>query len=64
MKPSEIIITVKMGEILDSDNWEDYCYRYGINEWCINEGRADRDTEVQISLADAMEWGLIKDENL
>lgn len=52
-------IITTMGDILDSGNWDVYCEKYGINEWCMNEGLADRDTEVQIKLEDAKRWGLL-----
>ncbi|MEK6829070.1 MAG: hypothetical protein AABY15_03005 [Nanoarchaeota archaeon] len=65
MKKSEIKITVTLGQILNapsSGSWDDFCSKYGINEWCINEGRASSQDEVEISLADAESWGLIEDD--
>lgn len=51
-------ISFTYGEILDSRNWADFCDKYGINEWCINEG-ADRDTNIQILVDDAKKYNLI-----
>jgi len=31
-------ITVKIIDILESGHWTEFCDKYGINEWCINEG--------------------------
>ena len=57
--------TVKttMGEILDAPalgSWDKYCEKYGVNPYCMNEGRAESSTEVEISIEDAQEYGLIK----
>lgn len=62
MKKSEIKISVKLGDVLESGSWDDMCEKYGINEWCINEGRADSDDTIEVSLADAERWGLIEDD--
>lgn len=58
----DIKINVKLGDVLDSpliNAWEYICDKYGIHEWCLNEGRADRDDTIEISLADAEYIGLI-----
>lgn len=65
MKRSEIKIHVKLGDVLNAPlvgAWEEMCQKYGISEWCLNEGRADSDDTVEVSLADAERWGLIEDE--
>lgn len=65
MKKSEVKIKVKLGSVLDAPligAWDDMCEKYGINEWCLNEGRADSDDEIEVSLADAEKWGLIEQE--
>jgi len=63
MKKDDIKITTTMGEILDAGVWNVYCEKYGINEWCMNEGFADSKTEVQITLAEAERWGLIDEKD-
>lgn len=63
MKTSETKVTVKLRDVLDApliSAWERMCKKYGINEWCINEGLADDDSTVEISLEDAKLYGLIK----
>jgi len=45
-------------EIIDSGNWDSFCDKYGVNEWCISEG-ANISTEKDILLLDAKEWNLI-----
>ena len=42
--------------------WERMCEKYGINEWCLNEGLADDDSTVEISLEDAELYGLVERE--
>jgi len=62
MKKSEIKIKVKLRDVLGaplSSAWERMCKKYGINEWCLNEGMADGDDTVDISLEDAELYGLI-----
>lgn len=38
--------------------WEKFCDKYGYNYYCMKEG-ADGDSNVEISLEDAENWGLI-----
>lgn len=45
-------------EIIDSGNWDSFCDKCGVNEWCINEG-ADKNTEKDILISDAKQWNLI-----
>ena len=52
-------ITVKIIDILESGHWTEFCDKYGINEWCINEGLADEDTTTKISIEDAELYGLL-----
>ena len=66
MKKSEIKITTTLVEILHApyiNAWEHFCSKYGFNEWCINEGRAVGEDEVQISLEDAEFYGIIEDDS-
>lgn len=65
MKRNEIKVTVKLGDVLDAplmSAWKRMCEKYGINEWCINEGRADRDDTIEITLEDAELYGLVESE--
>lgn len=59
----KITVTVTAQELLDKGRWSDYCDKYGINPYCINEGRMDSTDEVEISYEDAMNWGFIKTKN-
>lgn len=55
-------ITVKLIDILRAplaSAWKRMCDTYGVNEWCISEGLADENTEIEISLEDAKFYGLI-----
>jgi len=65
MKRSEIKVTVTLGQILDApliSSWERACNTYGLNEWCINEGRADKSDTIEISLEDAELYGIVENE--
>jgi len=65
MKTSKIKVTVKLVDVLEAplmSAWERMCKKYGINEWCINEGLADDDSTVEISLEDAELYGLVERE--
>lgn len=65
MKRNEIKVTVKLGDVLDAplmSAWERMCEKYGINEWCLNEGRADKDDTIEITLEDAELYGLVENE--
>jgi len=62
MKQDERKITVKLRDVLNAplmSSWETMCEKYGINEWCLNEGLADDDSTVEISLEDAELYGLV-----
>jgi len=61
----ETTVVVTFGEILNAPAigaWDHMCEKYGINIWCLNEGLADSDDEITITLKDAKRYGLIKEE--
>ena len=63
MEISEITVIVKLKDVLNApliDAWERMCKKYGTNEWCLNEGLADYDSTVEISLEDAKFYGLVE----
>ena len=55
---SKIFVTAN--QILNSGYWKEYCDKHQINPWCINEGLMDADEELEISLKDAIFWGIVK----
>ena len=61
MKKADIRITITFGELLENGCWESFCLKYGVNEWCMNEGLAESTTTNEISLKDAELWGLIEE---
>jgi hypothetical protein len=66
MKKSDVIVKVKLGEVLDAPligAWDELCSKYGINEWCLNEGRADSEDTIEVSYSDAKRWGLIENDD-
>ena len=55
MDKKDIKIKIKLGYVLDApltNAWDYICDKYGINEWCIKEGLAGVDDEIEISLED------------
>lgn len=54
-------ITTTFGEIIDKGNWDAFCDINGINQYCIKEGLADRDTKQELSIEEAQQIGLIKE---
>lgn len=58
IKKANKTISVSLREVSDSGYWEEFCKKYGVNEWCINEG-ADEEAEYDILLSDAKKWDLI-----
>jgi len=65
MNRSDAKILVTFGDIFDAPllgAWKLMCDKYGVNEWCMNEGTADRDDTILISLKDAEEWGVIEND--
>ena len=63
METSKTTVLVKLKDVLNApliDAWERMCKKYGINEWCLNEGLADYDSTVEISIEDAELYGLVE----
>jgi len=52
-------IRITFGELLDKGLWDDYCNLTGLNPYCMAEGQADSDEEVNIDAEQAKQWGLI-----
>lgn len=65
MTLNDIKVQVTLGDVSSAPYWQAWelmCTKYGINEWCLNEGRAASDDTISISLEDAIHWGLVKSE--
>lgn len=54
----EMKIIVTLREILDKGDWDKYCELSGINPWCINEGFATSDEEVELAEDIAKQIGM------
>lgn len=54
----ELKVSVEFGLLLDKGAWPEFCDKYGVNIWCMNEGLADRETTYMITLDDAIKWEL------
>jgi len=62
MNKNKVFVKVKLYDVLYSqaaDAWKNMCEKYGINQWCISEGWADKYSEVEITLEDAALYGLV-----
>ena len=60
---AEDTIEVRLVEVLRAPwigAWEHMCKKYGVNEWCINEGLADDESTIDISLQDAERYGIVE----
>lgn len=53
-------ITITARELMDRGVWMEFCRLTGTNEWCVNEGQADGDTEFSLTDNQAIKLGLIK----
>lgn len=63
MEPSEIKVTVKLIDVLHApliNAWKIMCVKYGVNEWCLNEGISDDNSTIEISLEDAERYGIVE----
>ena len=62
METSKTTVLVKLKDVLNAPLIDALrmCKKYGINEWCLNEGLADYDSTVEISLEDAKLYGLVE----
>ncbi len=55
----EPTVNFTFSQISDKGAWGEFCEWKGINEWCMNEGRADGGEKVEIPISKAKELGLI-----
>lgn len=61
MEQSEQKVTVILGSILHApliNAWGKMCKKYGVDEQCLNDGKADIYDTIEISLDDAGYYGL------
>jgi len=55
----ESIIKISIGELIDKGIWLDACNLLGLDEWCVNEGKASLDNTITITSEQAKELRLI-----
>lgn len=55
-----MLVSVTLGEVSETSFWEEFCDKYGWNVYCLREG-ADEEWETNISVEDAIAWGLVED---
>lgn len=57
--PDEETIIVKLKQINEASlisAWDEFCSKYGVNYYALNEGRADKDDIAEITINDAKKW--------
>lgn len=59
IKSMESIIKISIGELIDKGIWLDACNLLGLDEWCVNEGKASLDNTITITSEQAKELRLI-----
>lgn len=59
---AKVTVQVEAQALLDAGRWQDYCEKYGVNEWAVNEGLMSADEKLSVSLSDAKRWGLLEEE--
>jgi len=53
-------VKISYGELMDKCyDWNKACDIIGINPWILNEGRADRDETINITIEEAKAVGVI-----
>lgn len=58
IKKANKTISFTLKEIIQSDaNWDEFCDKYGVSEWAVNEGAGDNHKHIFIS--DAKKYNLI-----
>ncbi len=45
-------------EILDKGNWDKFCELKGLNPYCMNEGLADSNEEVELTIEQIKQYDL------
>jgi len=55
-------ITITFREALDKGVWIKLCSLKGLNEWCMKEGQADGSEEAELTMDEAEELGLLKEQ--
>ena len=52
-------VIVTFGELIDTGNWEDYCEKHHLNEWCVAEGQAESSEETVLTREEAEGYGFL-----
>jgi len=55
----EPTVNFTFSQIMDKGAWGEFCEWKGMNEYCVNEGRADGSEKTEIPISKAKELGLI-----
>ncbi len=53
-------VVLTASEINNRGCWGKFCKERGINEWAMNEGRLDGDTEFSFTEEEAKNYGFIR----
>lgn len=47
---------------MDRGLWDKYCDVTGTDHWCINEGKADADELIELTMEEAIKVGLLVEQ--
>jgi hypothetical protein len=56
-------MNLTLGEILHNFDWDKACEVIGLNPWCLNEGLACSDDEIELTDDQAREIGILPKRN-
>lgn len=54
MTEPTVIVTIR--DIFNAHHWDDFCDKYGMNPYAVNEGLVSMGDTVSISLTDCISW--------
>lgn len=57
----KVILTAS--EVMQRGNWEKFCELFGLDLWCLNEGKCYSDQEFTLTEQQAREFGILPDED-
>ena len=55
-----ITVRVTIGDLMDRNVWSAACHITGMSPWIVNEGQADRENVVELSVEAARSLGLLR----
>lgn len=60
-KKSEVSAEFPIGYLMDNvQHWDAFCRDTGLNPWCVNEGRVDRETMLRVRVSILAKHGILR----